>query len=81
MNHKIPSIFTVLLMVTMSCVPNITFAQVQANEGCSAEALTGLIDPSTGRFITRDPLVGPLTLPHSQNPYAYAVSDSYFSVS
>ncbi len=32
-------------------------------------------DPSTGRFITRDPLVGPLTLPHSQNPYAYAVSD------
>lgn len=53
-----------------------TFASEQA------DAETGLTflraryyDPSVGRFIARDPLIGPLSLPHSQNPYAYALSN------
>ena len=32
-------------------------------------------DPSTGRFISRDPLNGSLTNPQSQNPYAYSLNN------
>jgi len=32
-------------------------------------------DPELGRFISRDPVKGPLTLPQSQNPYAYALNN------
>lgn len=32
-------------------------------------------DPQLGRFISRDPIKGPLTLPQSQNPYAYALNN------
>ncbi len=31
-------------------------------------------DPSTGRFISQDPLPGRLSLPQSQNPYVYVVN-------
>lgn len=54
----------------------VTFAAEQS------DAETGLTflraryyDPATGRFISRDPLVGPLGLPVSQNPYAYALGN------
>jgi RHS repeat-associated protein len=32
-------------------------------------------DPITGRFISRDPIRGALTLPQTQNPYAFAVNN------
>lgn len=32
-------------------------------------------DPSIGRFISKDPVKGVLTLPQSQNPYAYALNN------
>jgi len=31
-------------------------------------------DPSTGRFISKDPMEGVLTNPQTQNPYAYALN-------
>ncbi len=32
-------------------------------------------DPATGRFISKDPVKGTLTIPQSQNPYAYALNN------
>lgn len=32
-------------------------------------------DPLIGRFISKDPIKGTLTLPQSQNPYAYALNN------
>lgn len=32
-------------------------------------------DPETGRFISRDPVKGPLTNPQTQNPYSYSVNN------
>jgi len=32
-------------------------------------------DPTIGRFISKDPVKGTLTLPQSQNPYAYALNN------
>lgn len=32
-------------------------------------------DPSIGRFISKDPVKGPLTNPQSQNPYAYSLNN------
>ena len=32
-------------------------------------------DPTIGRFISKDPVKGTLTLPQSQNPYAYSINN------
>ncbi len=57
-------------------LPNFQFNEQHFDEGSGLYYLRArYYDPTTGRFISRDPVQGQLAVPQTLNPYSYAIND------